>query len=674
VAADAAPNPEQADRVEGSAGTTASWMRALLIAAAAIGMLVLALVVGGGRPQPVPAGLPDPGPLTGWGVPVARLGLALAAAATVGSVLVGLLSPSSKGLLGAPAVRAVRAAGMFAWVWAALAAASLVFTLSDLLGEPVASIDYQSTLASFIAQIAQGRALAVVAVLAVIVAAASRGVETLNGAALLLILALGATIPPALTGHASGAADHDLATSSLIVHVVAVSVWVGGLFALVMYGRRAGKDLRRTAERFSGIALWCFVAAGLSGVLNAYVRLGALGELFGSRYGWLVVGKTAALVALGTFGWWHRRRTLRELAADRPGAFRRWAFGEAAVMAATIGLAAALSRTPTPVPETDLATQDVSRAAALLGWEVPPLTGERLLTLWRPDAIVLTLALLAVAGYVAGLRRLRARGVDWPVGRTVAWLSGVTVAVILLCSGIATYAPAMFSVHMVQHMSLTMLVPILLALGAPLTLALRALPAAPRGGDRNLREWILTLVHSRYVRFVTHPVVALALYIITLYAFYFSGVFAWAMSTHIGHLLMVAHFLAVGIVFFWPIIALDPMPRKLPPVGRMLLLFASIPFHAFFGVIVMTSDVILGEEWFGALRLPWVDLAADQNVAGGIAWGATELPTLAVAVVVFYAWYRSDQRVARRSDRRAEAELESYNAMLARLASERRSR
>lgn len=647
-----------------------TWLRAGLIGAGAVGMLVLALFVGGGRPQPAPVGLPDPGPFTGWGLPITRLAMDLASAATIGSLLFGVLAPAKGGVLDRAAVRAVRASAVFAWLWVLSAVAGLVFTLSDLLGVPVQQINYQDTLASFISQIVQGRSLAVVAVLAVIVAAAARGIQTLNGAALLLILAVAASIPPALTGHAAGAANHDLATSSLIVHVVAVSVWIGGLFALVIHGRWSNPDLRKAAPRYSGIALWCFLAAGVSGLVNAYIRLGSVGPLFTSRYGWLVLGKLAALCALGAFGWWHRKRTLTALEAGRPHAFRRFALGEAAVMAATVGLAVALSRTPTPVAETSQAAPSV--AAGRIGWDVPPLTLDRLLTMWRPDVIVLMVALLAIVGYLAGVRRLRAREIRWPAGRTIAWLAGVLVAVAVLCSGTATYAPALFSVHMVQHMTLSMLVPILLALGAPITLALRALPASPGASegtaDRGAREWILTVLHSRVASVLAHPVVALALYIGTLYAFYFSGLFAWAMESHVAHLLMVAHFVGVGALYFWPIIALDPMPRKLPPLGRMLLLFASMPFHAFFGVIVMTSSTLIGGSWYSALRQPWVDLQADQNMGGGIAWGAAELPVLAVLVVVFVAWYRSDVRAARRADRHSDADLEQYNAMLARLA------
>jgi putative copper resistance protein D len=335
-------------------------------------------------------------------------------------------------------------------------------------------------------------------------------------------------------------------------------------------------------------------------------------------------------------------------------------------MLATVGLAVALGRTPTPV--LDKAPSVPTAARGLLGYDVPPISVRTILLDWRPDSVVLVVAALAAGLYIAGVRRLGRAWVRWPLGRTVAWLGGVLVAVFVLCGGLSTYGSALFSAHMVQHMVLTMLVPILLALGGPVTLALRALPAARRGEPRGVREWILAVIHSTPVRVLTHPLVALTLYVITLYAFYYSPLFELSLRSHTAHLLMHAHFVAVGSLYFWPIVGIDPLPRRLPHFGRMLLLFASMPFHAFFGVVMMTSDTLFAGDWFRDLALPWVDRLADQRVGGGIAWAFGEIPAVFVLAALFVQWYRADERQARREDRRADADgdaaLTDYNDRL----------
>lgn len=696
--------------VDGQLRLQWAWLAPAVMAAGAIATMVVALLVGGGAPRPAPPGLPDPGPLTGWGLPVSRLAMDVAAVATTGALLFAVLAPARGGKLGDRAVRVVRLASAWAWAWAAAAALTLMFTLSDFLGQPVHQVQPQETLAGFVFQVSQGRALAVVVLAAVVLAATAREVRSLNGAGLLLVLTIGTVLPPPLTGHSADAANHDIATSSLILHVVAVTLWVGGLVGLIAFDRSA-PTLRAIAPRFSTLAVWCFAAAALSGVVNALVRLGGLAEAVTTSYGWLVLGKTVALVVLGWFGWRHRQMTLPALERGDAGAFRRFAVTEVAVMLATIGLAVALSRTPTPVPEEIVGA---SRIEAVLGYPLPPFSVGRLFTEWRPDVLILGAAAFGIVAYLRGVRRLRRNGVAWPHGRTVAWLAGIIVAVFVLCSGAAAYGRAMFSVHMVQHMALTMLIPILLATGAPVTLALRALPTRrrtarpqdrPREADRfgaegitpdstaagdtatgdtagetsaadadvrRLREWILVVVHSRVARVATHPLVALAFYVVSLYAFYFSWAFELALRSHTGHLLMIVHFLMAGYLYFWVILGLDPTPRRLPALARLGVLFASLPFHAFFGVIVMTSTTLFAADWYNALALPWVDPLADQNVGGGIAWATTEIPTLLVIGVVFAEWVRADKREARRFDRRVDAgtdeELTRYNAMLSQLA------
>jgi cytochrome c oxidase assembly factor CtaG/putative copper export protein len=670
-----APKGEVSPRLPGA------W--ALAFVAAALLTLLAALVLGGGKPEAPPPGLPDPGQLTGWGLPLARLLLDIAAVGTLGALLVGVvLAPAKKpsgtdaerdsgeAPLSATGLRCVRAAALWATVWAASAAAMLVLTASDVLGAPVSEAISGGQLQSFVQNVQEGRAFLIVVILTLMLAAASYFTLTVNGAVLLLLVAVAALVPPLLTGHSSSAADHDMATSSLVVHVLAATLWVGGLLGLVVHARRSRAVLAVAVPRFSQLALGCYVAVGLSGVINAWVRLGDLDQLWNSNYGALVLAKIAALVVLGWFGHRHREHLVPALAGQRSqAAFLRFAAVEATVMLATVGLAVALSRTPTPVP--DDRPLVASAPMAYLGYEVPEMTARTLLTAWRPDTVVLTVAALAAVLYLLGVRRLRASGVAWPVGRTIAWLAGILSAVIVLCSGLATYTSALFSSHMVMHMVLTMVTPILLALGGPVTLALRSLPVAPRGEGRGAREWILAVLHSDPVRVLTNPLVALALYVGSLYVFYYTSLFETALRSHTAHLFMAAHFVTVGCLYFWPIIGIDPLPRRLPHIGRMALMFASMPFHAFFGMAVMSSNELLAGDWFRQITLPWVDRLADQELGGGIAMAFGEIPAVLVLLALFVQWYRADEREARRTDRRADADgdaaLAAYNSRLAKL-------
>ena len=222
-------------------------------------------------------------------------------------------------------------------------------------------------------------------------------------------------------------------------------------------------------------------------------------------------------------------------------------------------------------------------------------------------------------------------------------------------------------------MILAMLVPILLVLGGPVTLALRALRPAGRGRPPGAREWLLAAVHSPPARWLTHPLVSLPLFVGSYYVLYFSGLFAAALPEHGAHLVMNAHFLLTGLVFFWPLIGIDPAPRRLPPAARLGVLFASVPFHAFFGVALMSSATVIGSDFYRSLALPWVpDPLRDQQLGGGLAWASGEIPLLLVVIALLVQWARQDERSARRDDRRADAdgdaELGAYNAMLRRLA------
>ena len=243
----------------------------------------------------------------------------------------------------------------------------------------------------------------------------------------------------------------------------------------------------------------------------------------------------------------------------------------------------------------------------LLGYQLPvPPNAARLMMVWRFDPLIGVAAILAAIIYLVGALRLRRRGDRWPLARTLCWLGGCTGLLIVSSSGLKAYGSAMFSVHMVEHMSLNMFLPVLLVLGTPVTLALRALSPAVPGSPPGPREWLLKLIHSRLTRFLAHPVVAFLLFVVSLYLVYFTPVFDTLARYHWGHELMSIHFLVTGCLFFWVIIGDDPGPRRLPFLGRLGLLFAVMPFHAFFGIATMTMTGLIGRTFYRYLDLPWL--------------------------------------------------------------------
>ncbi|MGW4032104.1 cytochrome c oxidase assembly protein [Streptomyces sp. NPDC004838] len=302
--------------------------------------------------------------------------------------------------------------------------------------------------------------------------------------------------------------------------------------------------------------------------------------------------------------------------------------------------------------------------------ELPPFTLGRGLE-FAPDPFFLTGCVLALLLYGWGVLRLRRRGDSWQTGRTAFFVAGVLTVALAMCTKLNDYGMVMFSVHMVQHMIISMVSPILLLLGAPVTLALRALPVAGRGRRKGPRELLLALLQSRYMRVVTHPAFTIPMFIASLYGLYFTPLFDFLMKSQAGHIAMMVHFLAVGLIFFWPIMGVDPGPHRPGYVMRILELFAGMPFHAFFGIALMMASAPMVKAYENPPASLGIDALADQSAAGGIAWAFSEIPSVLVLIALVYQWYGSDQRQARRKDRAADRdgdkELEAYNAYLASL-------
>ncbi len=618
-------------------------------------------------------GLPDPGSVTTLGLPFVRAVGEIAAVLAVGSFLFAtfLVPPQTTGVLDVGGYRAVRVGASASAVWAVCAALLVPLTVSDVSGHPVRDHLDPAALWSAASLIDTAAAWRWTAFLAAVVALASRPVLRWSWTPLLLIGSLVTLIPLALTGHSSAGGSHDLATNSLLMHLVAASLWAGGLLAVLIYAQRGGEHVGLATRRFSAIALWCFAAMVLSGVVNALVRLQPA-ELLTTAYGRLVVAKMVALCLLGVVGWWQRRSALAALRAEPNvhGALIRLGLVETAIFSLTFGIAVGLSRTPTPPPP--ILRPTIPQVAIGYDFAGPP-TVARMLFDWRFDLVFGTASLVFAALYVAAVLRLRRRGDSWPRGRTLSWLLGCLVMLFATSSGVGRYMPAMFSMHMTAHMLLSMLAPILLVLGGPVTLALRALPAARRGAPPGLREWLLAALHSRVSRVLTHPIVATALFVSGFYGLYLGGIFDAVAGSHAGHVAMNAHFLLSGYLFYWVVIGVDPTPRPISPVAKVAVVFASLPLHAFFGVLLMGMPTVLGADFYRSLQLSWhTDLLGDQRLGGSIAWAAGEIPLVIVMIALLVQWSGSDRRTARRLDRAAarddDADLTAYNAMLAELA------
>jgi len=354
----------------------------------------------------------------------------------------------------------------------------------------------------------------------------------------------------------------------------------------------------------------------------------------------------------------------------RVSTFVRLVLVELLVMGATVGVATALARTGNP---NKVRPQPETLAEALTNYPMPPApTATSWLTMWRWDYLWGTVAVVAIALYVGAVVRLHRRGDRWSIGRTIMWVLGWGTFIWTTCGAPGVYGRFSFSWHMILHMSVAMLVPVFLVLAAPITLVVRVAPHR-KDGTYGPREIILGLVHSKYLAAWANPVVASINFAFSLVIFYYTPLFELALTTHTGHVFMIIHFLLAGYLFAMVLVGVDPGPRKWAPSLRLVILFVTISFHAFFGVAMQSTNALLAGGFFERIAVPWVpDVLTDQSMGGTIAWGIGDFPSLFLALLVVLAWVKSDDAEARRHDRQADrdgdADLVAYNEQLALLA------
>ena len=620
--------------------------------------VVVGLVLAGGAD---PLQFSDPGPVVRWGGPFAKLVMNFAMATTVGSLVLsafaGNLEERSK---------FSRVSSGAAALWAGAAAVNFVMTYLSVSGS---AISYGSAFSDglwlFATQIELGTLLVWNLGFAFLLSLSTLAFNGRRMNAVNAAIAIAGLYPLAASGHASGDAGHALAVNSLLMHLVGISIWVGGLIAL--YAVFKG-DNQRTAvlvSRYSTLAFVAFIMVAVSGVTSGVIRLYEPADLF-SSYGLLLMLKAALLVVLGLFGARHRLGLVKKL-AERSVSFWRLAIFELGVMGLAVGMGTALARTQTPLDAAEFVP--LTPAEILTGDKLPPeLTDLAWVTVWDIDVLWMSVCLGAIALYLYGVSVLRKRGDKWPVVRTISFVSGMLVLLYVTNGAMNAYQEYLFSVHMVGHMVLSMMVPVLLVPGAPVTLLSRA--QAPRkDGSWGMREWVLWAVHTPFAWFVSHPLFAGLNFALSLVMFYYTPLFRWATEEHLGHQWMLIHFLITGYLFVQSLMGVDPQPHRTGYPIKLMLLIGTMAFHAFFGLGLMNERSLLLADWFGAMGRTWGDdPLADQAIGGAFAWGVGEIPTIVIALIVVTQWSRSDDRERKRldraSDRSGNRDLEDYNQML----------
>jgi putative copper resistance protein D len=572
------------------------------------------------------------------------------------------------GKLTKEALRVRTLARVAASVWAMSTLGAMFLELAAILNVSFVETFDHLVLRSFLFQTALGKAFFINFVVAVLVSVLLIFIRKTGGALLILSITFIGFIAPLFQSHSASAGNHGTATGSLIFHVVFISIWVGGVIGLVVI---APAERELSIPRFSALALWSAITVVLSGLINAVVRLNSW-SAWKSFYASLVIDKIFLTAILLFAGYKHRQYIQAKLSGSRK--VYQLLVGEALLMVLTIAIGGKLSLTSYPAPDAAPTNGAVLSITGMNDPGTPTLS--KLLWGYVPDGVFLGLLILATLLYIKGVRVLSKRGDKWSKGRTASWIFGVALADYATSGGVGIYSHFTFGYHMLAHMILGMIAPIFFVLSAPITLALRTLPQSRDGKERGIRGLLLSFMHSRYVMTLSNPIVALMIFDGSLFALYMTPLFGHLMKGHTGHLFMDIHFILAGALFFHVIIGVDPNPKRVPHIVRIIVLFAAMSIHAWFSITVLMATSPLDGDYFKSLQLTWgPDLLGDQRMGGSIGWALGEIPILIALAATFIQWMREDKKETQRIDRASERaaamglddELAEYNRYLAKL-------
>jgi putative copper resistance protein D len=572
----------------------------------------------------------------------------------VGSLIsISFLLPERNGYLLESSHRTKAFLKVTSGLWVIAAMGNLLSTLANIFESSLSEVFQATIIRSFITQVTLGKLLAYQVVVALLVFLLSSLIKRNGRAFWLMALAISGLLAPVFQSHSSSLGSHGLAIGSLLIHVLALTCWIGSVVALRLM---TTEDQALAFSRVSSIALWSSTAVVLSGVVNAWTRL-RVSDSWLTSYGALIAVKVILTVSVFILA-----------SKLRKGINLQWLLPfEVGLISVILGIGAVLNRfTP---EETAPATFD--RVQELIGISMPPEpTLSRVFFEYEANGLILGLLVFVTALYIRGVVALSRRGDKWPVGRTISFAIGISLLDYATSGGLGLYAHFSFQYHMIAHMVLSMIAPIAVILSAPITLALRTLPIGRTKGERGIRGLLIAFLHSKPTAVWTHPVVALAIFDGSLFALYFTPLFGNLMSGHFGHMIMDLHFIGAGLLFFHVIVGIDPNPRKVHHLVRVVILLAAMSIHAFFSVALMSANNLIDGGYYQLLDRPWAtDLLSDQKVGAAIGWAMGEIPIVVALIATFIQWMRSDAREAKRADKRSATDLAEYNAYLEKLAS-----
>lgn len=588
-----------------------------------IALATTLVAVGNVRVHNVP-GLPYSPEITLWLLPLSRLVADLSGVVTVGLLLTAIfLLPRSGSELTERARKIMEVASYSAFAYAAANLSLVIFAISDILGiSPTRALDGR-ILRSYLTQLDGGRVSLFQITSALLISLLATRLKHSVSGFFLLLAALISVAAPALTGHSGLSANHEIAASSLALHIIALSLWIGGLAVLTFVVGSNPPNFAAIVSRFSRIALGCYIAVVLSGAANAWVRLQTLEHLIGYNFGRLVLLKFALTLGLTYLGWLTRTRAIASIRAGQNAFFYRIAVIEVAIMSAIVGIAVTLSRTTFPPPPLGAAIKPTA-SELLYGFTLPPTpTLMSLISHFRIDALWLAFAFVLLALYVSTLRRVRGAGIEWPTWRPISFGFGVVLMIYATSGGLAAYAHVLFSAHMVQHILLLLVIPELFVVGQPFRLAILAHSI----GEPDTPSLAKDFLESKALKNLSKLPVVVTLFASSFYLLYFTPLFPAWMPSHWGHVGMEIIVFMVGYLFIWNVFGSDLTPIVHSPWSQFRSLLISEPFHILFSIVLIWSGRTLATDFYWSLGRPYArDLHHDQVLGGVLGWLLGEVP------------------------------------------------